>query len=245
MYPPGFSQSDSMCINNVQFPTQCVEIHKTMNHWRRVPIGRIPLLSEVYPLISTDKSTVTIRMFGTGFQQLMDNTDHKPFPSLLLTLECCSSLETSTAETYPGAKLGGQLELTHLCLQKPSSHINVFYRCPVVIYSAQKNMLNSTKKGAGFNAQPASCMSPPPAARVDTGELFMAKGPDLLLWAQGGASPTFPMVPRIGQLEGVIPPYILGCACCCWSHNQVLEQTEQMWQGLPCSKQRIWGEKRI
>lgn len=117
----------------------------------------------------------------------MDNTDQKCLSCLLLAIECW--LETSTAETYPGAKLGGQLELTHLCLQKPSRHINVFYRCPVVIYSAQKNTLNSTKRGAGFSAQPGSCFSPPPAARAGTGEHFTAELPNPLLLAWRGARP--------------------------------------------------------
>lgn len=67
----------------------------------------------------------------------------------------------------------------------------MFYRCPVVIHSAQ-NTIRSTKRDAEFNAQPESCMSPPPAVTADTGEHFIAKGPDPLLLAQGGASSSFP-----------------------------------------------------
>jgi len=62
MYPPGFQQSESIRINNVQYPAQCVESHKKVNCWTLVLIYRIPLLSEVYTLISTHKSTVTMRI---------------------------------------------------------------------------------------------------------------------------------------------------------------------------------------
>lgn len=87
----------------------------------------------------------------------------------------------------------------------------------MVIYSAQKNTLNSPERGAGFNAQPGSCLSPPPAARADTGEHFTAKGPHPLLPARGGSSSTFPVECGAGRHEGLILSSGSGCKRCCRS----------------------------
>lgn len=75
----------------------------------------------------------------------------------------------------------------------------MFYRCPLVIYSAQKNTLKSTKRGAGFKAQPGSCFSAPPAARADTGEHFTAEQPNPLLLASSGARPISPVESDTGH----------------------------------------------
>lgn len=232
--PLGFSNQRAHVL--IMCNTQC-SAWKTIKTWaigdgflKQNSIALRGISIDIYTQIKCNNTN----WFGTSSQTLMDNTDQKCFSCLLLAIECYSSLETSTAETYPGAKLGGQLELTHLCLQKPSRHKNVFYRCPVVIYSAQKNTLNSTKRGAGFNAQPGSCFSAPPAARADTGECFTAEQHNPLLLAWSGARPISLWSQALASTKGW---------CCLWSWGastaaRASALLEQMEPGLACSRQR-------
>lgn len=108
----------------------------------------------------------------------------------------------------------------------------------MVIYSAQKNTLNSTKRGAGFNAQPGSCFSAPPAARADTGEHFTAEQPNPLLLAWSGARPISPVESGTAQHKGLMLPFVLGCKRCCQSFSPCVPLLEQMEPGVACCRQR-------